>query len=207
MTKEEEIRKIKEEIEQLEYEIETAKSDIARLQEELEDKEGRTMKKLLKIRLAKFEKGLVMQVLEQVGEFSSSKHVKSVIAPELYSESIHLRGRFHTNDEIIANSTFKSNAERDEYLENVINWITNEQFSRNKKLEIGEKCEASDDGEEWYTSIFAGKLAKQLGEPRYLVAYDGILEDFKRYKYVRPIKTLQPKIDGDVYTWKMEVAE
>jgi len=39
MTKEEEIRKIKEEIEQLEYEIETAKADIARLQEELEDLE------------------------------------------------------------------------------------------------------------------------------------------------------------------------
>ncbi len=39
MTKQEEIRKIKEKIEQLEYEIETAKADIARLQEELEDLE------------------------------------------------------------------------------------------------------------------------------------------------------------------------
>lgn len=39
MTKEEEIRKIREEIERLEYEIETAKSDMARLQEELEDLE------------------------------------------------------------------------------------------------------------------------------------------------------------------------
>lgn len=165
------------------------------------------MKKLLKIRLAKFEKALVMQILEQVGEFSPSEHVKRVIAPRLSDKMIYLRGSHHAADERIADLPFKSNAERDEYLENVINWITNEQFSRNKKLEIGEKCEASHGGEEWHMRILEGKLAKQLSEPRYLVAYNELLEDFKRYKYVRPIKTIEPKIDGDVYTWKMEVAE
>ena len=54
----------------------------------------------------------------------------------------------------------------------------------------------------------AGKLAKQFGEPRHLVAYDDTLDNFERYKFVRPLSScVRPKIGGDVYTWEMEVAE
>lgn len=62
-------------------------------------------------------------------------------------------------------------------------------------------------GKTGLVAFFAGKTAKQLGEPRYIAL--GFWNDFvSRWKYVRPIDScFQPKIDGDVYTWEMEVAE
>lgn len=166
------------------------------------------MTKKLKIRFVKFERAVAMQVLEQVGTFKDTEHVQSVVCPELGSKCIYLRGKNSTYDTTIGLIRFSDDAERDEYFNKVINWISEEQFATGGKLEIGKECEASDNGEDWCVRIFAGKLARQLGEPRNLVAYDEILEDFERYKYVRPFASfVRPKIDGDVYTWEMEVKD
>ena len=166
------------------------------------------MTKKLKIRFVKFERALAMQVLEQVGTFKNTEHVQSLIHPEFGSKCIFLRGKASACDITLGVIRFNDNAERDEYLNNVVNWISEEQFATGGKLEIGKECEASANGEDWIVRIFAGKLARQLGEPRNLVAYDEVLEDFERYKYVRPFASfVRPKIDGDVYTWEMETRD
>lgn len=163
------------------------------------------MKKLLKIRFVKFNYAIVVQVLERTGEFENSEHVKvgrtffirDVLCEE---DSIGI-----AKDNFVGLKFFGKNIQRDEYLDKVIKWISEEQFADGRKLEIGKKCEFSDNAIEWFRGTFGGKSAKQLGEPRFLAAGSDVLA---RYKYVRPIADcVCPKIDGDVYTWEMEVSE
>ena len=167
------------------------------------------MTKKLKIEFVKFERAVAMQILEQEGIFMTTEHVQSVVCPAISDERIYLRGAdLKLHDTISTLSNFSDNAERDEYLNNVIKWISEEQFAIRGKLAIGKECEASDNGEDWVVRSFAGKSAKQLGEPRYLAYWYDNLGYLIRYKYVRPLASfVRPKIDGDVYTWEMEVAE
>lgn len=166
------------------------------------------MTKKLKIRFVKFECALAMQILEQVGIFKDTEHVQSVVSPAIGYGSIYLRGKNSENDTAIAAIRFIDNAERDKYFNNVIKWISEEQFATGGKLEIGKECEASDNGEDWVVWSFAGKSAKQLGEPHYLAYWYDNLGYFIRYKYVNPLASfVRLKIDGDVYTWEMEVSD
>ena len=166
------------------------------------------MTKKLKIRFVKFERALAMQILEQVGIFKATEHVKAIVCPEIGNKCIYLRGKNSTYDTTIGLIRFSDDAERDKYFNNAIKWISEEQFATGGKLEIGKECEASDNGEDWFVRVFAGKSAKQLGEPRYLAYWYDNLGYLIRYKYVRPLASfVRPKIDGDVYTWEMEVAE
>lgn len=172
------------------------------------------MKKLLKIRFVKFEKTLVAQQLGTAKGFRLTGDDTSHIFVCLYSFSLCKNSVYIATEEcdeireVISLITFDSNAARDEYLEKVIKWISEELFATKGKLEIGKECEASDDGKDWFVRFFAGKSAKQLGEPRYLAFGDNNLGYLIRYKYVRPLGSfVRPKIDGDVYTWEMEVAE
>lgn len=164
------------------------------------------MTKKLVIRFVKFERALAMQILEQEGLLKATEHVKALGFPAIGSGGISLRGvdsSLHNN--ISISSNFPDNDARDEFLVEVIKWISEEQFSGSDKLEIGKECEFSDNAIKWFRGVFGGKSAKQLGEPRFFAAGSDILV---RFKYVRPIDScLQPKIYGDVYTWEMEVAE
>lgn len=161
------------------------------------------MTKKLKIRFIKFERALAMQVLEQKGEFKNTEHVLVEDAPFLLTMTIFLRGSDRSLDfRVCTTRNFTSNKARDQTLEQIIRWISKEQFSLSGKLEIGKNCEVSDDGEVWLTRIFAGKTAKQLGEPRFLEMYNEV--SLVRWKYARPIASwVQPQIDGDVYTWSL----
>ena len=164
------------------------------------------MTKKLKIRFVKFERALVVQQLEIEGDFKNSPHVStSQHDIGLFCDAVWISvGETRIMNEIAAKN-FDSNRDRDEYLERVVKWISEEQFATKGKLEIGKECEFSDNGVEWYSGHFGGKSAKQLGEPRFLAAGSDVLV---RYKYVRPIDSfVQPKIDGDVYTWEMEVSD
>lgn len=164
------------------------------------------MTKKLKIRFVKFEKALVAQQLDITGEFESSEDVLLTHYGISFADKAIWISVKPCND--IGFKLFGTNAERDEYFNNVVEWISEEQFNAGGKLELGKKCEASHDGKNWFVRIFAGKTARQLGEPRYLAAYNDVMDDFGRYKYVRPLGScVQPKIDGDVYTWEMEVSE
>lgn len=167
------------------------------------------MKKLLKIRFVKFRRALVMQILEQEGLFKATEHVRALGFPAISSGCIFLRGVDSSlHNDISVSSNFPDNDARDECLEKVIKWISEEQFPTTGKLEIGKECEVSGDGKYWVVRFFAGKSAKQLGEPRYLAFGDNNLGCLMRYKYVRPLGSfVHLKIDGDVYTWEMEVAE
>lgn len=170
------------------------------------------MKKLLKIRFVKFEHALVGQQIGVSGIefFERTKHIEFLgygidfvgdAAVGISLSPARFTKRISTKD-------FDSNEARDEYLNKVVKWISEEQFRTVRtggKLEIGEECEFSDDGVNWVWSNFAGKCAKQLGEPRFLQRGGTYLT---RWKYVRPIAScVQPKIDGDVYTWEMEVGD
>lgn len=166
------------------------------------------MTKKLKIRFVKFECALAMQILEQVGKFDTIKCVRVRAYPAMDETCVFLRGYESEYDYAVKTIRFNHNAERDKYLNNVIKWISEEQFATGGKLEIGKECEASDNGEDWFVRFFAGKSAKQLGEPRYLAYWYDNLGYLIRYKYVRPLASfVRPKIDGDVYTWEMEVAD
>ena len=166
------------------------------------------MTKKLKIRFVKFECSLVAQQLEIEGtSFGYSKHI--MINPNFFRLEINTvwfknEYPFFPVSEI----HFNDNAERDKYFNNVIKWISEEQFAIRGKLEIGKECEASDNGEDWVVRVFAGKSAKQLGEPRYIAYWYDNLGYLIRYKYVRPLGSfVRPKIDGDVYTWEMEAKD
>ena len=167
------------------------------------------MTKKLKIRFVKFERAIAMQILEQVGVFKATEHVQAIGFPAISYGCIYLRGAdLKLHNTISTSTNYSDNAERDKYFNNAIKWISEEQFATGGKLEIGKECEASDNGEDWFVRSFAGKSAKQLGEPRYLAYWYDNLGYLIRYKYVRPIASfVRPKIDGDVYTWEMEVSD
>ena len=166
------------------------------------------MTKKLKIRFVKFERGLAMQILEQEGVFIDTEHVKIDIAPKLFVNSVFLRGSVGKLDWAVCGSCIaKTNAERDEYLNNVIKWISEEQFATGGKLEVGKLCDVSDDNKDWRRRTLLAVLpesyfSKYIASEKY--------SDFKwcSWKYARPIGyCVQPKIDGDIYTWEMEVSE
>lgn len=167
------------------------------------------MTKKLKIRFVKFNYALAMQVLEMSDNFSDSEHVKCYRNTTFYYNASGYTGEIYIQkDNLVSERYFGKNNQRDEYLEKVIKWISEEQFPATGKLEIGKECEVSDGGKDWFVRFFAGKSAKQLGEPRYLAFWDKNLGCLMRYKYVRPLGSfVRPKIDGDVYTWEMEVAD
>lgn len=163
------------------------------------------MTKKLKIKFVKFNYALAMQVLEMSDNFSDSEHVKCYRNTTFCYNTSGCTGEIYIQkDNLVSERYFGKNNQRDEYLNKVIKWISEEQFRTKGKLEIGRECEVSNDGEEWGRRIFAGKTAKQLGEPRYIAL--GFWNDFvNRWKYVRPIDScVQPKIEGDVYTWEMD---
>ena len=164
------------------------------------------MIKKLKIRFVKLESYLVAQQLEMTGKehFTLSEHVALLASGIDFADAaIWLSRSCNFN---IGVRCFRDNAERDEYLDKVIKWISEEQFWTGRKLEIGKFCSFSDDGKRWTNGEYAGKCDAQLGEPRFLA---GCPESklLARWKYVFPFEDVRLRIDGDVYTWEMEVAE
>lgn len=164
------------------------------------------MTKLLKIRFVKFEKALTAQQLEAYGfDFinDDSAHIR-VCRTGFY---LHGGGIFIAPKTIntISSLIFNDNARRDKYLKNVVKWISEERFAMGGKLRIGELCKFSDDGEKWYLGKYAGKCAEQLGEPRFLSGFREATS-LTRWKYARA-NGGRLKIDGDVYSWEMEVED
>lgn len=169
------------------------------------------MTKKLKIQFVKFEKAIAAQLLEVDGfnwVKDDSTHIRLYPSGYLTLWEEYASIPSVRNNNNISSTSFNDNTERDKYLNKVIKWISEEQFATKGKLEIGKECEVSDDGEGWVRRIFAGKTAKQFGEPRTIaLGFENSLI-LRRWKYVRPIDSfVQPKIDGDVYTWEMEVGE
>lgn len=159
------------------------------------------MTKKLKIRFTKFEKALAMQILEQEGSFCDSEHVGTGF-PELGCDRIYLCDEEERGNLGVSVRHFDTNAERDEYLKNVIRWISEEQFG--EKLTVGELCEVRNKNTDDVWRI--RKLITILPEPYYspyiVEAHEGRGCCWQAFDQARPIKNSNPKIDGDIYTWE-----
>lgn len=168
------------------------------------------MTKLLKIRFVKFEKALATQVLEQEGKFEKTEHIRIRAYPATDESCIFLRGwEVNSNFKVIT-IHFETNTERDEYLDKVVKWISEEQFGGNGKLEVGKMCEVSDDNKCWQSRMLLAVLPKSFFS-KYIAAEVYSDTICCRWKYARPIAScVQPTIDEDnneIYTWKMEVED
>ena len=161
--------------------------------------------KKLKIRFIKLERVLVMQVLEQKGNFKNSQHVSISSCPNMGADCLFLRGvRRNLDFDASITPLFPSNHARDEQLDKYIKWISEEQFGGTGKLEVGKMCEVSDDWEEWTQRIYAGKSAKQLGEEKRFLAVNALNDNMlRRWRYAKPIND-SLNVDGEIYTWETE---
>ena len=162
------------------------------------------MTKKLKIRFAKFEGALTMQILEQEGSFRNSAHIQIGI-PELYGDRIYLCDKDERDNLGISVIYFATNFNRDEYLNKVIRWISEEQFAEGSgELTVGELCEVRNKNTDDVWRI--RKLITILPEPYYspyiVEAHEGRGCCWQAFDQARPIKNSNPKIDGDIYTWE-----
>lgn len=161
------------------------------------------MNKKMKIRFWRAEKALAMQILEQEGSFCDSEHVGTGF-PELCRDRIYLCDEDLRGNLNISVTHFDTNAERDEYLKNVIRWISEEQFGEDNEemLKSGELCEVRDCAyDEWEKRKLITILPKRF-ENRYIVEID-CGNGWTGFMCARPIgRQIEPKIDGDIYTWE-----
>lgn len=170
------------------------------------------MTKKLKIRFVKFECGLAMQILEQEGVFIDTEHVKIDIAPKLFVNSVFLRGSVGKLDWAVCSSCIaKTNDERDEYLDKVVKWISEEQFNATRELEVGKACMVSlfddIDGEDWVMGRLLAILPEHIRR-RYIIQSKNDKGLATSWEYARPLASfVRPIIEGDVYTWETEVSE
>lgn len=160
--------------------------------------------KKLKLRIAKFDRMLVVEQLELEGEFKETDHVRVHGDLELFDGFIDLQEDIE--DRRANYIRFDDNAERDEYTEKLIGWITEEQFGGTTKLEIGKPCLVSDnyEAEEWEERIYVGKVPVQLGlDKHHLVCSEDDEDTFFCWRYAKPINHCL-KIDGEIYTWEQK---
>lgn len=156
--------------------------------------------KKLKLRIAKFDRMLVVEQLERDEVFKNSERVRISGYMCLGRDWIDLPESciFRSADSRI----FSDNEERDEYAANLIKWITEEQFGGSGKLEIGKPCMVSNDGVDWLNDIYAGSLKMPSGENYFctLNSFDALIS----WRFAKPLNSAKPKIDGEIYTWEVE---
>lgn len=169
------------------------------------------MKKKLVIRFVKFEKALVAQQLAVVGDehFDETEHVK-LDGTFYLCESLLSLINSATDDRVkISALYFSNNTERDKYLNNVVKWITDEQFTgyAGAPQEVGELCTVSDNGKHWRTARVIAILPNKY-KGRYIYEDEGVHEGWACATHALSIlERVEPKTDGDVYSWEMEVCE
>ena len=164
------------------------------------------MIKKLKIRFVKFERALVAQQLEMTGKehFTSSEHViLSGFGIDFADDAIWLS----TCDFNIGARRFYHNDERDRYLNKVVKWISEEQFSSPGEFEVG-KLYAFKYKKENPVKFFGRLLAilPENVESRYIVEAPFQKKGWEAFEVACP-PYVSPKIDDDVYTWEMGVSE
>lgn len=156
--------------------------------------------KKLKLRIAKFDKLLVVEQLEREGEWKNSEHV--CVHNELYLFATSIDLRESTEYTSVNYREFSDNAKRDEYAANLVNWITEEQFGGSRKLEVGKECLVKDFGEEWSKNHLLAILPKNK-KYRYIVCSNLENEKWTYCEYAKPIDDCL-KINGEIYTWETE---
>lgn len=165
------------------------------------------MTKKLKIRFVEFERALVAQQLEMTGKehFTPSEHVALWgLGMDFADEAIWLSRSCDTN---IVARRFYHNDERDCYLNMVVKWISEEQFSSPGEFEVC-KLYAFKYKKENPVKFF-GRLLAILPEnvkSRYIVEAPFQKKGWEAFEVACP-PYVSPQVDGDIYTWEMEVAQ
>lgn len=162
----------------------------------------------LVIKFIKLEKALVAQQLEiKVSNKLDDKY-------EDNHALFHSNGIDFADDAVwisklnsprVAVRMFDSNGQRDEYLDKVLGWISEELFSIPKgsgKLEIGRMCEVSDDECEWHQRKLVA-IHPEKFEYRYYAETHVPRYNCDCFLFARPANQKGDlEIDGDIYTWR-----
>ena len=162
--------------------------------------------KRLKIQFWKAEKALAMQILEQEGlpkEKEGFVHIIDSSALD-FELGVWLRGYRHGADFDLETISLNSNAERDAYLNKVVNAITDELFAGEGELKVGEMCEVRGCRDSWTKRRLLAILPESF-EVRFIADNDSVT--WSSWRYARPIaKRIEPTIEecGNVvtYTWE-----
>lgn len=165
------------------------------------------MKKLT-IQFWKAERALAMQVLEQdsLPECKEYGFVRINEYPFLFKEAIELRGHRSSLNWEIPEIYFNSNTERDNYLQRIVNAITDELFPSKDELKIGDLCEVSDKSD--FSSCYIGKIISILPKnlkQRYIISSAWGESGWVACEYARKIHSnFKVKECGQLatYTWE-----
>ena len=155
--------------------------------------------KELRLKIEKFNKAIVFQTLKMQGDFEDSEHVKFTSHPAIIRNEILLDK--YPNETAVGIKYFKDNDERDEVFDNIIKWISDEQFSvPRRELAIGKEAMFND-------SLGAGLVRKKLihilpegFESRYISESD-TYPYWCYWKYAYPAQDIL-KIKENVYHWR-----
>lgn len=154
--------------------------------------------KELKLKIEKFDKAIAFQTLK-VTDCVDSEHVKFSASPAILEDEIVLNK--YKDNSTLGIAYFNSNEKRDSVFEQIIEWITSEQFSRPlTKLEVGEEALFSDTIGE---AGVRGKLVYILPEgfaSRFLSASDSY-PYWCYWKYAFPVNDTL-KVKGNIYHWR-----
>lgn len=165
--------------------------------------------KKLKIQFWKAEKALCMQILEQEGlpERKVNGFIKVISMPCMSKDELCLRG-YDTEEDIFVDVIyFSSNTERDAYLKKAVKAITEELFTGEGELKVGEMCEVKDDEDEpWKKRKLLAILPKKY-KGRYIA--EAVYRDtaYEGWDCASPIaKSIEPTVEecGQLitYTWE-----
>ena len=168
------------------------------------------MSKKLKLAFWLTDKTLAMKIEEQAGlpRLKETGFVRIKASPYLDNWGIYLRGNYWAADNQVVSKCFNSNEERDDYLQKMVQLITQELFSSNKELKIGEVCDISNDPQ--FLDCYAGKLIAILPKGlknRYIIKSDWGTNGWVCGEYARMWnRTERPTIEecGQLitYTWE-----
>lgn len=170
---------------------------------------GNKMSKKLKIQFWRAERVIVMQILEQEGlpERKEYGFIQINALPWFYGDRIELRGYAHAADWDTSGIKFKTNTERDAYLEKIVNAITDELFAGEGELKIGEMCEVKDaEFDIWEKRKLLAILPEQYNR-RFIAEMEDRLDEYSSWDCARTItKRTEPTVEecGQLitYTWE-----
>lgn len=170
---------------------------------------GRKMSKKLKIQFWKAEQALAMQILEQEGLPSRKEdgfvHINDF--PWIYRDGIDLRGYDSQKDLEISRVQFDTNTKCDACLEKIVNAITDELFTGEGELKIGEMCEVrNDEDDDWKKRKLLAILPEKY-DKRFIAEKEDYPYEHYSWDCARPIaKQTKPTVEecGNVvtYTWE-----
>lgn len=167
------------------------------------------MSKKLKLAFWLTDKTLAMKVEEQAGlpRLKETGFVRIKSSPYLEDWRIYLRGNYWAGDNQVVSKCFNSNSERDEYLQKVVSAITDELFTGEGELKIGEMCEVRDDEcERWRKRKLLAILPEKY-DKRFIVEKEKYPYEHSSWDCARPIvKRTEPKIEecGQLVTYIWE---